>query len=231
MKKRVLAVASLAIAVFTAAPVLSVSSVTAKTPEPTGTPASTSRVKSSAAPLKWVNLTTLAPTIVFGTPEDFRHASGLFIMRVPSNWRRVDASRANEAIAYFVDPSQNVLILARAVVSQTTTQTQDQMSAALVNYVTAQFGKQKGFMAEDPKPMRGNARSTASVTAPLAMAFNFDVAQGGKVTTMFGDALIVRDGAVLTALVLICPKDQYDKIKTDAYAVLNSYKVSIAAAK
>ncbi len=189
-------------------------SVIAATPGPASTPVA---AKKKTSTLAMFDLTTLSKNIEFGKLRLYVAPSGLFSLNVPEAWSVTDASTSREIKFYFVDPTANVMILARAL---RTTDNPDQklLGKQLSTYVESQFGSQKGFQAADPK--------WQDVTRSLVMEFNFDVTQNGQPITLFGDALTLKDGFIISTLVFISPKDQYSKIKTQAWAVLQSYKTN-----
>ncbi len=82
-------------------------------PPPTPTPLP--RAKSSDA----YDLVNPASTkkVTFGELQEFQHPSGIFTIQMPENWTAQDASTDDEATVFFLDPSKNAAIIARAVVA------------------------------------------------------------------------------------------------------------------
>jgi|GEM_PF-2629339 len=190
------------------------------TPEPTAEPTATTAPAKSITPLKLVQLKTLSKAIEFGALKTYEHDSGLFSIDVPENWTANDASTDTEAATYFLDPTKNALILARAVVV-TDDPDDEAMANALKQYVETTFGKQKNYQAEDPKKLKNGDQ---------AIGFSFDLNQSGKTYRMFGDAFEFKTDVIASTLVFISPKDQYEKIKKQAYGVMNTYKANPDAA-
>ena len=178
-------------------------------PPPTPTPLP--RAKSSDA----YDLVNPASTkkVTFGELQEFQHPSGIFTIQMPENWTAQDASTDDEATVFFLDPSKNAAIIARAVVADSATD-DDALGQMLQTYVENQFGGLKKYDAAEPKKMKNGE---------MGMGFSFDATAGGKTYTMYGDAYEFLNDTLASTLVFIAPKDQYEDVRQEAYEVLNSY--------
>ncbi len=154
--------------------------------------------------------------VTFGELQEFAHPTGIFTIMAPENWSAQDASTDDESTIFFLDPSKNAAIIARAVVA-TDSPDDDALTQMLQTYIDDQFGGLKKFSAAEPKKMKNG---------DIAMGFSFDSTAGGKTYTMYGDAYEFLNDTIASTLVFIAPKDQYEDIREQAYEVLNSYKAN-----
>lgn len=154
--------------------------------------------------------------VTFGELQEFAHPSGIFTIMVPENWSVQDAGSDDEAAIFFLDPSKNAAIIARAVSADGDTD-DDALGEMLQTYLEGQFGGLKNYDAGEPKKMKNG---------DMSIGFSFDATAGGKTYTMYGDAYEFLNDTVASTLVFISPKEQYEDIREQAYEVLNSYKVN-----
>ena len=181
-------------------------------PPPTPTPLP--KAKSTDA-YKLVN-PAATQKVTFGELQAFDHPSGIFTIQVPENWSAQDASTDNESTVFFLDPTKNAAIVARAMIVADNPD-DDALGEMLKTYVEDQFGGLKKYKAEDPKKMKDGS---------MGMGFSFDGTAGGKTYTMYGDAYEFLYDSIASTLVFIAPKEQYDDIREQAYEVLNTYKAN-----
>jgi hypothetical protein len=158
--------------------------------------------------------------VVFGELQEFAHPSGLFTIQVPEDWSAQDSGTDDEAMTFFLDASKNAVIIARAVVADDNPD-DDAIGLSLQSFVENQFGALRKYQASDPTRMKNGE---------MGMDFSFDVSSAGKTYAMLGDAYSFLNETVLSTLVFISPKDQYEDIRDPAYDILNSYKVYPEAA-
>lgn len=184
----------------------------ATNPPPTATPLP--KAKSNDA-YQLIN-PSATKKVVFGELQEFTHPSGIFTIMAPENWSAQDGSNDSESVIYFLDPSKNAAIIARAAVVADSPD-HDALGQMLQTYVEDQFGGLKKYQAEDPKKMKNG---------DLGMGFSFDATAGGKTYKMYGDAYAFLTDPIASTLVFIAPKDQYDVVREQAYEVLNSYKAN-----
>jgi hypothetical protein len=151
--------------------------------------------------------------VTFGELQEFQHPSGVFTIQVPENWSAQDATTDDEAMVFFLDPSKNAAIIARAIKVEGAPD-DEAMGEILKTFVDNQFGALKSFDAAEPKKMKDGS---------MGLGFSFDATTGGKTYTMYGDAYQLLNDTVGSTLVLIAPKDQYEGIRDKAYEILNSY--------
>lgn len=184
----------------------------ASNPPPTATPLP--KAKSNNA-YQLIN-PAISRKVTFGELQEFTHPSGIFSIMMPENWSAQDGSNEDESVIYFLDPSKNSAIIARAVVLADNPD-DDAIGQLLQTYVEDQFGRLKKYQAEDPKKMKNG---------DMGMGFSFSSNAGGKTYTMYGDAYAFLNDSIASTLVFIASKDQYEDIREQAYEVLNSYKVN-----
>jgi hypothetical protein len=151
--------------------------------------------------------------VTFGELQEFTHPSGIFTIMVPDNWSAQDGSTDDEAMVFFLDPSKNAAIIARALVVEDSPD-DEALSQMLQTFVEDQFGGLRKFQSNEPKKMKNG---------DMSIGFSFDATAGGKTYTMYGDAYEFLNDTIASTLVFISPQDQYEDIREQAYEVLNSY--------
>ncbi len=159
--------------------------------------------------------------VVFGPVSTYNHKSGWFSLARPGNWNVTDASAADEVVVSIIDPTENGVVVVR-VYEPSRVYTQAELGETLKAFLRARLGSFDGFEMGDSKSQRDGS---------LGLYFKYNSLVEGVSYKMYGDAFIEQHNGLIGLITLIMPQDQYDAKQKDAYAMMNSFRVTGTAPK
>ncbi len=159
--------------------------------------------------------------VVFGPVNTYDHKSGWFSLARPGNWNVTDASAADEVVVSIIDPTENGVVVVR-VYEPTRVYTQAELGETLKAFLRTRLGSFDGFEMGDSKSQRDGS---------LGLYFKYNSLVKGVSYKMYGDAFIEQRNGLIGLITLIMPQDQYDAKQKDAYAMVNSFRVTGTAPK
>jgi len=159
--------------------------------------------------------------VVFGPVSTFNHKSGWFSLARPGNWNVTDVSAADEVVVSIIDPTENGVVVVR-VYEPTRVYTQAELGEMLKAFLRQRLGSFDGFTIGDSKSQKDGS---------LGLYFKYNSLIDGVSYKMYGDAFIEQQNGLIGLITLIMPQDQYDAKQKDAYAMVNSFRVTGTAPK
>lgn len=154
--------------------------------------------------------------IVFGPVSTYHHKSGWFSLGRPGNWNVTDNSGADEVVVTIIDPTENGVVVVR-VYRPTRGYTQAELGEMLKGFLRERLGSFDGFTIGDSRSQRDGS---------LGLYFRYNSLVEGVSYKMYGDAFIEQRNGLIGLITLIMPQDQYDAKQKDAYAMVNSFRVT-----
>ena len=154
--------------------------------------------------------------IVFGPVSTYNHKSGWFSLGRPGNWNVIDNSGADEVVVSIVDPTENGVVVVR-VYRPTRGYTQAELGEMLKSFLRERLGNFDGFTIGDSRSQRDGS---------LGLYFRYNSLVEGVSYKMYGDAFIEQHNGLIGLITLIMPQEQYAAKQKDAYAVVNSFRVT-----
>lgn len=159
--------------------------------------------------------------IVFGAVSTYTHKSGWFSLGRPGNWNVTDNSGADEVVVSIIDPTENGVVVVR-VYRPTRGYTQAELGEMLKGFLRERLGSFDGFTMGDSRSQRDGS---------LGLYFRYNSLVEGVSYKMYGDAFIEQHNGLVGLVTLIMPQDQYEAKQKDAYAMVNSFRVTGTGAK
>ncbi len=185
---------------------------------PTATPAPVSAALNKALQPKTNfklagNLTT---PVEFGEIDTYEHVSGWFSINMPTNWDVTDNStKGKEVEVTFTDPSGNSALTIMAF-PYAEEMSDDDLANLMTKVVKDRVGSQKKFSTGKPQMISEGL---------VGVAYGYDVTSKGKAIKMVGESYMRHaDQKLLTMLTWIVPQEQYEKTKTQMYALMDTFK-------
>lgn len=154
--------------------------------------------------------------VVFGPVSTYNHKSGWFSLARPGNWNVTDNSRADEVVVSIIDPTENGVVVVR-VYQPSRGYTQAELGEMLKGFLRERMGTFDGFTMGDSKSQKDGS---------LGLYFKYNSVVAGVSYKMYGDAFIEQHNGLIGLITLIMPQDQYDAKQKDAYAIVNSFRVT-----
>ena len=154
--------------------------------------------------------------IVFGPVSTYTHKSGWFSLGRPGNWNVTDNSGADEVVVSIIDPTENGVVVVR-VYRPTRGYTQAELGEILKGFLRERLGSFDGFTMGDSRSQRDGS---------VGLYFRYSSLVEGVSYKMYGDAFIEQHNGLVGLITLIMPQDQYDAKQKDAYAMVNSFRVT-----
>jgi hypothetical protein len=187
-------------------------------PAPTATPATpvSSALNKALQPKTNFKLAgNLTTPVEFGTIDTYEHVSGWFSINMPTNWDATDNStKGKEVEVTFTDPSGNSALTVMAF-PYAEEMTDDDLANLMTKVVKDRVGSQKKFSAGKPQMISEGL---------VGVAYGYDVTSKGKAIKMVGESYMRHaDQKLLTMLTWIVPQEQYEKTKTQMYALMDTF--------
>ena len=154
--------------------------------------------------------------IVVGPVSTYTHKSGWFSLNRPGNWNVTDVSDAGEVVVSIIDPTENGVVVVR-VYEPSRGHTQAELGEMLKAFLRERLGKFDGFTMGDSRSQKDGS---------LGLYFRYNSMVEGVSYKMYGDAFIEQHNGLVGLITLIMPQDQYDAKQKDAYAMVNSFRVT-----
>jgi hypothetical protein len=154
--------------------------------------------------------------VVFGPVSTYNHKSGWFSLARPGNWNVTDNSDAGEVIVSIIDPTENGVVVVR-VYRPGRGYSQAELGEMLKGFLRERMGTFDGFTMGDSKSQKDGS---------LGLYFKYNSLVAGVSYKMYGDAFIEQHNGLIGLITLIMPQEQYDAKQKDAYALLNSFRVT-----
>jgi C1A family cysteine protease len=154
--------------------------------------------------------------VVFGPVSTYHHKSGWFSLARPGNWNVTDNSGAGEVIVSIIDPTENGVVVVR-VYQPSRGYTQAELGEMLKGFLRERMGTFDAFTMGDSKSQKDGS---------LGLCFKYNSVVAGVSYKMYGDAFIEQHNGLIGLITLIMPQDQYDAKQKDAYAIVNSFRVT-----
>lgn len=154
--------------------------------------------------------------IVFGPVSTYNHKSGWFSLARPGNWNVTDVSDAGEVVVSIIDPTENGVVVVR-VYEPGRRYTQAELGETLKAFLRERLGSFDGFTMGDSRSQKDGS---------LGLYFRYNSLVAGVSYKMYGDAFIEQHNGLIGLITLIMPQDQYDAKQKDAYAMVNSFRVT-----
>lgn len=154
--------------------------------------------------------------IVFGPVSTYNHKSGWFSLERPGNWNVTDNSGADEVVVSIIDPTENGVVVVR-VYRPTRGYTQTELGEMLKGFLRQRLGSFDGFTMGDSRSQRDGS---------LGLYFRYNSLVEGVTYKMYGDAFIEQHNGLIGLITLIMPQEQYDAKQKDAYAMVDSFRVT-----
>ena len=157
--------------------------------------------------------------VEFGTLKTYAHASGVFSIDIPENWKLKDNSKPDEILHLWTDPTGNGAVVVD-IVESGSTYTADELTTALTKFLTTTFGSEPDFTAGEPKTQGdGSVRVT----------WGYTVKMNSTSVKLFGGSFIEQRGNKISILTTIVPDAQIETIKDKINEIINSYKITEGA--
>jgi len=154
--------------------------------------------------------------VVFGPVSTYTHKSGWFSLARPGNWNVTDVSAAGEVVVSIIDPTENGVVVVR-VYEPSRGHTQAELGEMLKAFLRERLGSFDGFTLGDSRSQRDGS---------VGLYFRYNSLVEGVSYKMYGDAFIEQHNGLVGMITLIMPQDQYDTKQKDAYAMVNSFRVT-----
>jgi len=154
--------------------------------------------------------------IVFDPVSTYNHKSGWFSLERPGNWNVTDNSGADEVVVSIIDPTKNGVVVVR-VYRPTRGYTQAELGEMLKGFLRVRLGSFDGFTMGDARSQRDGS---------VGLYFRYNSLVEGVSYKMYGDAFIEQHNGLIGLITLIMPQDQYDAKQKEAYAIVNSFRVT-----
>ncbi|MEI6181410.1 MAG: hypothetical protein WCP31_11685, partial [Chloroflexales bacterium] len=205
----------------TANPAVTVSPTVAATTAVTPTTAATAATAGTAAPAATTATTGTGEisTVEFGTLKTYEHASGVFSIDIPENWKLKDNSKPDEILHLWTDPTGNGAVVVD-IVESSSTYTAEELTTALTKFLTTTFGSEPDFTNGDPKTQTDGS---------VLIAWGYTVKTGSVSVKLLGNSFIEQKGNKISILTTLLPSEQFATIKAKADAIINSYKITEGA--
>ena len=202
----------------TAKPAVTVSPTVAATAVTTGTAAvaATAVITGTAAATTG---TGEVSAVEFGTLKTYAHASGVFSIDIPENWKLKDNSKPDEILHLWTDPTGNGAVVVD-IVESGSTYTADELTTALTKFLTATFGTEPDFTSGEPKTQTDGS---------VLIAWSYTIKTGSMSVKLLGNSFIEQKGNKISILTTLLPSEQFETIKAKADAIINSYKITEGA--
>jgi hypothetical protein len=159
--------------------------------------------------------------VVFGPVSTYNHKSGWFSLERPENWNVTDNSGAGEVVVSIIDPTENGVVVVR-VYEASRVHAQAELGEMLKSFLRERLGSFDGFTMGESKSQKDGS---------LGLYFRYNSVVAGVTYKMYGDAFIEQHNGLIGLITLIMPQDQYDAKQKDAYAMVNSFRVTGAGSK
>jgi hypothetical protein len=160
--------------------------------------------------------------IVFGKPKTYEHESGWFKMDIPSNWKAADSSKADEQIVTFSDPTGNAAVVVDIFTSEKA-MTDADMSTLTSTFIKDKFNTYKKFTSSKAQVVRKGL---------ITVKFGYNQPLGSKSIPMTGESFMRNhDDAMYALVTMLVPTEQYAKIKTNLYDMVDTLEVDTSALK
>jgi hypothetical protein len=193
-------------------------------PRPTAEPTSEPTAEPTAIMLSEPTAESADPAtrpIDMDSPQTYTYKTGIFSIDIPESWASEDRSSPTEVLVRFTDETENGVVLVDLLESQET-QTEEQLSKLLTDYLDREYTKQKNYSHDDPKP-----QSDGSVI----VVWGYDVeTTNGETARLLGNTFIEQRDNIVSVLTLALPSEQFDKLRSSVDDVLNSYKIDSTVA-
>lgn len=159
--------------------------------------------------------------IVFGPVSTYNHKSGWFSLERPGNWKVTNVSDAGEVVVSIIDPTENGVVVVR-VYEPIRSYTQAELGETLKAFLRERLGSIDGFAMGESRSQKDGS---------LGLYFRYNAMVEGVSYKMYGDAFIEQRNGLVGLITLIMPQDQYEAKQKDAYAMVNSFRVTGTAPK
>lgn len=187
-------------------------------PRPTATPKAIATPKPLATPVS-INTTDIADVVIDGL-EDYSYPTGLFSIKIPTDWTSNDSSTDSGAFVTWSDPANNALV-GVIISEEQTTLSQEELATKLQDFVNTS-NTEPDFSADEPKNLNsGGVQVIWSYTA---------VTDTGAQAKLLVNSFIYQDENKISILLLGVPDAQFDNLKSYLDDIINSFEVNPAVA-
>ncbi|HET9223919.1 MAG TPA: hypothetical protein VFO07_15510, partial [Roseiflexaceae bacterium] len=153
--------------------------------------------------------------------QTYSHETGIFSIDIPASWSSKDQGSATEVLIRFSDEKNNGVVLVD-LFEMEETQSEEQLTKILNDYLDQTYSKQPEFSRDDPK-----AQSDGSIL----VVWGYDVpVSGGETTRLLGNTFIEQRDKLVSVLTLALPSEQFDALSGSINDILNSYKIDSSVA-
>ena len=191
----------------------------AVTVSPTGAATAAVTATTGTAAVTATTGTGEVSAVEFGTLKTYAHASGVFSIDIPENWKLKDNSKPDEILHLWTDPTGNGAVVVD-IVESGSTYTADELTTALTKFLTATFGTEPDFTSGEPKTQTDGS---------VLIAWSYTIKTGSMSVKLLGNSFIEQKGNKISILTTLLPSEQFETIKAKADAIINSYKITEGA--
>jgi len=208
----------------TEVPTAAAAAAPTRTPRPTREPTAEAAVPTPAGAIGDSGSTTaggeLAP-VEINDLETYQHPSGVFQIDIPTNWTLQDNSKPDELILVWTDPSRNGGVIVD-IFEDDSTYTPEQLTDLLTRFLENSFGSQPDFQTNDP---------TTQADDSILISWSYTAKADNDIDApLQGNSFIEQRGNKVSILTTLLPSDQFDDLREDTDAIINTYRITPDAA-
>ncbi|MBV9216996.1 MAG: hypothetical protein JO053_12555 [Acidobacteria bacterium] len=151
--------------------------------------------------------------VVFGATKRFDHTR--FSIDLPSTWKVMDKSNADETIFTIMDETENAVLVLHVWQPERILGSEDE-TVLLKNFLSGTMNTFKNTKIGGPRTDKDGR---------IAIDFTWDQEQDGKLYPMVGDSFVTQRGDVAALLFFAIPKEQFESHKDEASKMISSFSL------